>query len=201
MAQSPHKISIINLCCKQTAPQRLLRVQVTAATLEGPRLRYRSTWCFSFLLGRSIVPPPSLCVTEATPFLQFPNSYCLPTLWIIYTRNEGHEGEKDDQIYIKSVICDQQKMGWFNLSLKSKIFWQLFYCLKIITLLPQIVNSHFRVWLFQMANINGQVKTRYMGHYYMKFQNKTVGLQFLQKPNHNRKKRERERKRAVKLID
>lgn len=85
--------------------------------------------------------------------------------------------------------------------LKTKTLWQLVYDInKSITLLLGFVNSCFRVWLFQMANINEQIKNQVRGALLYKFQNKIMRLQFPQKPTHSGKG-ERQRERGVEPTD
>lgn len=127
-----------------------------------------------------------ITVSEAMPFLQFANWYYLPTFWIIYIRNECCYGEnitKYQRLNQSSVI--NKKIGGSTHLLKSKTLTALYDIKKSITLLPGFVNPCFRVWLFQWAEVNEQIKNQI---WLYRVSNKIVGLQITME------KRERERK-------
>ena len=90
-------------------------------------------------------------------------------------------------------------MGGSTCLLKHKTLWQLFYDIKqSITLLPGFVNPCFRVWLFQMANINEQIKNQVSGALLYKIPKENRGPSVSSKTKAQWKK---EREREVESID
>lgn len=84
----------------------------------------------------------------------------VPSFWIIYTRNGAQQRKKITKLYeVKKSFRTNKKWGGSLVCWKNvQTLWQLFHGLKISTLSTGFANPYFRVWLFQVANINGEIE-------------------------------------------